>query len=60
MAREFPEDRSQLAVTVQAGVVTLTGESATASLGHEIVHKARHVPGVVGVRDRLSYPAQAL
>lgn len=60
MARELPGDRSQLAVTVRAGVVTLTGEPATTSLGHEIVHRARHVPGVVGVRDRLSYPAQAL
>lgn len=58
MARELPEDRSQLAVTVRAGVATLTGEPATASLGHEIARKARHVPGVVGVRDRLSYPAQ--
>jgi CBS domain-containing protein len=60
MARDFPADHSQLAVTVQAGVVTLSGKPASASLGHEIVHKARHVPGVVGVRDRLSYPAQAL
>jgi len=60
MTREFPGDRSQLSVTVRSGVVTLTGEPATTSLGHELVHKSRHVPGVVGVRDRLSYPAQAL
>ena len=25
-------------------------------LGHALVRKARHVPGVVAVRDRLTYP----
>ena len=27
-----------------------------AALGHHIVHKIRHVQGVVAVRDSLSYP----
>ena len=45
----------QIAVTVQAGVVTLEGNAETAALGHVIVRKVRHVQGVVAVRDRLSY-----
>jgi len=53
---ELLGDASQFTVTVQAGVVTLEGSSA--ALGHDIVRKVRHVPGVVAVRDRLSYPAQ--
>jgi len=56
---ELLEDPRQFAVTVQAGVVTLQGSPKTAALGHDIVHKVRHVPGVVAVRDRLSYPDDA-
>jgi CBS domain-containing protein len=43
-------------VTVKDGVVTLSGQPATGSLGREIVRRVRHVQGVVAVRDRLSYP----
>jgi CBS-domain-containing membrane protein len=53
---EFLEDPRQFAVTVRAGVVTLEGGPETAALGRDIVRKARHVRGVVAVRDRLSYP----
>ena len=56
---ELLEDPRQFAVTVQAGVVTLQGSPKTAALGHDIVHKVRHVPGVVAVRDRLSYPDES-
>jgi CBS domain-containing protein len=52
---EFGAGPGQLAVTVQAGVVTLEGNAETAALGHVIVRKVRHVQGVVAVRDRLSY-----
>jgi len=52
----FLEDPRQFTVTVQDGVVTLKGSPETAALGHDIVRKVRHVPGVVAVRDRLSYP----
>ena len=34
----------------------MTHPPVTAALGHALVRKARHVPGVVAVRDRLSYP----
>jgi CBS domain-containing protein len=54
--QEFGAAPRQFAVTVQAGVVTLQGNAETAALGHVIVRKVRHVPGVVAVRDRLSYP----
>jgi CBS domain-containing protein len=50
------EDPRQFAVTVADGVVTLQGSPETVALGHDIVRKVRHVPGVVAVRDRLSYP----
>jgi CBS-domain-containing membrane protein len=49
-------DPARLTVTVSDGVVTLEGVPETASVGRDIVEAARHVEGVVAVRDRLSYP----
>jgi CBS domain-containing protein len=43
-------------VTVTDGVVTLAGRPETCEQGHDIVGRARHVQGVVAVRDRLDYP----
>jgi len=43
-------------VTVKDGVVTLAGKPESNDVGHDIVQRVRHVPGVVAVRDRLSYP----
>jgi CBS-domain-containing membrane protein len=54
--REFLEDPRQFAVTVQDGVVTVVGSPETVALGHHIMHKVRHIQGVVTVRDHLSYP----
>jgi CBS-domain-containing membrane protein len=54
--RGFLEAPRQFVVTVQAGVVTVHGSPETAALGHDIVRKIRHVPGVVAVHDQLSYP----
>jgi predicted transcriptional regulator len=53
---EFLIDPRQFRVTVEAGVVTREGTPETAALGRDLVRKARHVPGVVAVRDRFSYP----
>jgi CBS domain-containing protein len=53
---EFLLDPRQFTVTVEDGVVTLEGTPETAALGHALVRKARQVPGVVAVRDQLSYP----
>jgi len=49
-------DASKLDVSVTNGIVTLTGRPRTSREGHEIVRRARHVHGVVAVRDRLDYP----
>ena len=45
--------------SVVDGVVTLTGRPRTREQGHHIASCARHVQGVVAVRDRLEYPPQA-
>jgi CBS-domain-containing membrane protein len=49
-------DPERFTVTVDDGVVTLAGAPETAFVGHDIVEEARHVEGVVAVRDRLTYP----
>ena len=56
LLREFRIDPRTFTVTVESGVVTMEGCPETAALGHALVRKARHVPGVVAVRDRLTYP----
>jgi CBS domain-containing protein len=56
IAAEFPANAETIGVTVKDGVVTLLGVPETSEVGHEIVWRARHVQGVVAVRDRLSYP----
>ncbi len=50
------QDLPAIAVTVQAGVVTLAGSPETGHLGRDIVRKVRHVRGVVAIQDHLSYP----
>jgi CBS domain-containing protein len=47
---------SWYSVIVKDGVVTLEGAPETASIGRDLVGRARHVQGVVAVRDRLVYP----
>jgi CBS domain-containing protein len=56
LRHEFFIDPRQFTVTVESGVVTMEGTPETAALGHALIRKARHVPGVVAVRDQLSYP----
>ena len=56
LLHEFLIDPRLFKVTVESGVVTMEGCPETAALGHALVRKARHVPGVVAVRDRLTYP----
>jgi CBS domain-containing protein len=45
-----------ISVAVRDGVVTFTGVPRPAEAGHAIVSRARHVDGVVAVRDRFTYP----
>jgi CBS domain-containing protein len=56
MLDQFLVHQTALQVTVENGIVTLSGVPEISSVGHEIVERARHVAGVVAVRDRLSYP----
>ena len=56
LRNSFLIDPQAFDVTVKGGVVTLAGVPETSEVGHEIVHRARHVQGVVAVRDRFSYP----
>ena len=49
-------DAGKIDVLVTDGVVTLTGRPRTCTEGHDIIRRARHVQGVVAVRDRLDYP----
>jgi osmotically-inducible protein OsmY len=53
---ESPADARRFDVTVTDGVVTLTGGPRTCPQGHDIARRARHIQGVVAVRDRLDYP----
>jgi len=56
LLHEFLIDPRTVKVTVESGVVTMEGCPETTALGHALVRKARHVPGVVAVRDRFTYP----
>jgi len=50
-------DPARFTVTVKDGIVTIEGTPETVSVGHDIIGAARHIEGVVAVRDRLNYPA---
>ena len=50
---------ASFAVTVKDGIVTIEGEPETTAVGRDIIEAARHVEGVVAVRDRLTYPPAA-
>jgi CBS-domain-containing membrane protein len=56
LLHEYLVDPRQFRVTVESGVVTMEGTPETAAFGRALIRKVRHVPGVVAVRDRLSYP----
>jgi osmotically-inducible protein OsmY len=49
-------DPARFAVSVTDGIVTIEGTAESTVVGHDIIEAARHVEGVVAVRDRLSYP----
>jgi CBS domain-containing protein len=59
LLNESLADPGTLDVAVTDGVVTLAGQPRTCAQGHEIVRRARHVQGVVAVRDRLDFPSPA-
>jgi CBS domain-containing protein len=53
----YRSDPGRFTVTVKDGIVTIAGTPETTAVGHDIIGTARHVEGVVAVRDRLSYPS---
>jgi len=53
---ESSAEADRFDVAVADGIVTLTGRPRTCTQGHDIVRRARHVQGVVAVRDHLVYP----
>ena len=52
----FRCDPARFTVTVTDGVVTIEGAPETGPAGRDLIDAARHVEGVVAVRDRLRYP----
>ncbi len=48
-------DPERFTVTVTDGIVTIEGTPESTVVGRDIIEAARHVEGVVAVRDRLSY-----
>jgi len=57
LLREYLADPATFTVTVDDGVVTITGRPETAEAGHAIIASARHMEGVIAVRDQLTYPS---
>jgi CBS-domain-containing membrane protein len=54
IAGTFRCDPARFTVTVKDGIVTIEGTPESTPVGHDIIDAARHVEGVVAVRDRLS------
>jgi CBS domain-containing protein len=54
---ETPANPGTFDVSVTAGVATIVGRPQTREQGRAIIGRARHVQGVVAVRDRLEHPA---
>jgi len=52
VSRGFPADPRRLQVTVQDGIVTLSGRPETGRAGPDIIEVVRHIDGVVAVRDQ--------
>jgi len=58
IAGEFALNPDDFGVTVISGVVTVTGQCGSRSVVLQLRDAIRHVEGVVGVRDRVRYPAE--
>jgi CBS domain-containing protein len=56
---ELGLDPELFVVTVRSGIVTITGSVQRRADALSLLGTVRHLEGVVGVRDRLSYPAES-
>jgi CBS domain-containing protein len=59
IAGEFGLDPGLFVVTVRSGIVTITGSVQHRAHALSLLATLRYLEGVVGVRDRLSYPADS-
>jgi CBS domain-containing protein len=59
VGEEFTLNAASFDITVQSGVVTLCGQIDRRETALSLLARVRHAEGVVGVRDRLSYPKKA-
>ncbi len=59
IAGEFGLDPELFVVTVASGIVTVTGSMERRPDALGLLATVRHLEGVIGVRDRLSYPAES-
>jgi CBS domain-containing protein len=59
VSEEFALNAASFDITVQSGVVTLCGQIDGRDTALSLLARVRHAEGVVGVRDRLSYPQKA-
>jgi CBS domain-containing protein len=57
ISEEFGLDPELFAVTVQSGIVTVTGAVQRRADAVSLLDTLRYLEGVVSVRDRLSYPS---
>jgi len=57
LRRKFLCNPNRFTVTIKDGVVTIEGTPEATDVGLDIIAEAKHVQGVVAVRDRLSYPS---
>jgi CBS domain-containing protein len=55
---QFALDPDSLDITVRSGVVTIGGMVDQREIALRLLARIRHAEGVVGVRDRLAYPAE--
>lgn len=56
ISAEFELDPELVVVIVRFGVVTVTGSVPSGAVAFRILDAIKHLEGVVGVRNRLSYP----
>ncbi len=56
---EFGLDPELFVVTVASGIVTITGSVQRRPDALSLLATIRHLEGVIGVRDRLSYPTES-
>lgn len=56
---EFGLDQERVAVIVRFGVVTVAGSVPSGAVAFRILDAIKRLEGVVGVRNRVSYPEKA-